>query len=61
MPKKKNTIDKDQYKHYLIDRVEILTNENDTLRKQLQDLQKEYNHLIRSMGTHTSAEHSSLF
>ena len=61
MPKNKNTIDKDQYKHYLIDTVEVLKNDNMNLRKQLEDLQKEYNHLIRSMGTHTSAEHSLLF
>jgi cell division septum initiation protein DivIVA len=44
MLKKNKHIDKDQYKHYLIDTVEILTKENKNLRQQLDDLQKEYSH-----------------
>ena len=44
MPTKTDSVNKDQYKHYLIDTVEILTKENKNLRQQLDDLQKEYSH-----------------
>jgi len=44
--KQKKQINKDQYKHYLIDTVEILTKENGLLQEQLNQLQTEYNILF---------------
>jgi len=53
--KDKLVIDKEQYKHYLIDTVEILTRtisdvtkENESLQQQLDDLTKYYNQLSHS-------------
>ena len=58
MAKKDNiVIDKKQYKHYLIDTVELLTQENKSLKQQLDDLTKDYNHLISSTNTRLTAEH----
>lgn len=41
--KQKNHINKEEYKHYLIDTVNILTQENESLREQLKTLEKDYN------------------
>ena len=47
MKKQKNSVvDKEQYKHYLIDEVELLRNENDKLVKQLSILQTKYNKIM---------------
>lgn len=45
-PTKTQTIDKEQYKHYLIDEVETLKKENDTLKRKLNTLQTSYEKLI---------------
>lgn len=39
-------INKDQYKHYLIDTVDTLTKENESLQEQINKLQDEYNILF---------------
>jgi len=47
MTKQKNqAVDKEQYKHYLIDEVETLRKENDTLKRKLNILQTKYETLI---------------
>lgn len=47
MKKPKNTvIDKDQYKHYLIDEIETLRKENDKLKRNLTVLQMKYEKII---------------
>ena len=47
MTKQKNSvIDKEQYKHYLIEEVETLRKENDTLKRKLNILQTKYETLI---------------
>ena len=49
MTKQKNRIiDKEQYKHYLIDEVETLRKENDTLKRNLNILQTKYDKSIKA-------------
>ena len=47
--KQKNHINKEEYKHYLIDTMNILTQENESLREQLQTLEKDYNTIFNAI------------